>query len=555
MTTSLQLRPWQRAAFDQFTASLEPDFLAVATPGAGKTTFALTCARWVLGQPGRSPHQRLVVVAPTSHLKKQWARAAHRLGLQLDPDWSPNSGLARDVHGLVTTYQQVATGDTAKKLRGLVADGFVILDEIHHAGTERAWGDSVRTAFELAKRRLAISGTPFRSDTAAIPFVNYIAEEAWPDYTYGYADALRDGGVVRPVYFPRIDGVMEWTAPDGSLESATFEDALDAKGSSQRMRTALSLEGEWMPTVLRQADERLRQMRSSHPEAGGLVIAIDVEHARGIARLLRDRLGSPAEVVVSDDPTASDKIGAFAASKSPWLVAVRMVSEGVDIPRLRVGVYASTVSTELFFRQAVGRFVRWTAGRASQKAYVYIPDDARLRAHAFQIAEARRHVLRKPTEDTDEEFRRDQEPDGAELDALVDSEQLSLFSVVSAVATGVRFHAFTPEGVSFDDEPDVPEPAFADDPFLLVDLPEIPTEAGWSGLTGGLSVAERKEELRLRNAHLARRLVDITGWGHAKVNGEMNRLAGVTSVNTATTDQLERRLRYADSWLRKLRSR
>jgi superfamily II DNA or RNA helicase len=248
MTTSLQLRPWQRAAFDQFTASSEADFLAVATPGAGKTTFALACARWVLGRPNRPASQRLVVVAPTSHLKKQWAAAAHRLGLQLDPDWSPAGGLARDVHGLVTTYQQVATGKTADKLRGLVADGFVILDEIHHAGSERAWGDAVSHGFGLAGRRLSLSGTPFRSDTAAIPFVNYIAEEAWPDYTYGYADALRDGGVVRPVYFPRIDGVMEWTAPDGSLESATFEDALDAGRVSQRLRTALSLEGEWLST-------------------------------------------------------------------------------------------------------------------------------------------------------------------------------------------------------------------------------------------------------------------------------------------------------------------
>ncbi len=553
MTTSLQLRPWQRAAFDRFTASPEPDFLAVATPGAGKTTFALACARWVLGQRNR----KLAVVAPTSHLKQQWTRAAHHLGLQLDPAWTPGNVLARDVHGLVTTYQQVATGDTADRLRGLLADGFVILDEIHHAGSERAWGDAVNHGFGSAGRRLSLSGTPFRSDTAAIPFVRYIAEEAWPDYTYGYADALRDGGVVRPVYFPRIDGVMEWTAPDGSLESATFEDALDAGRVSQRLRTALSLEGDWLGEVLHQADTRLRRIRQSHPEAGGLVIASDVEHARGIARLLRDRLGSRADVVVSDDPTASDRIAEFATSATPWMVAVRMVSEGVDIPRLRVGVYASTVSTELFFRQAVGRFVRWTAGRASQKAYVYIPDDARLRAHAFQIADARRHVLRRNTEDLDEEFRREVDPDAvdAELDGLLDAEQLSLFSVVSAVATGVRVHAFTPEGLSFDDEPDVPEPALADDPQLVVDLPEIPTEAGWSGLTGGLSVAERKELLRLHNADLARRLVDLTGWGHAKVNAEMNRLAGVTSVNAATTDQLERRLRYADSWLRRLRRR
>ena len=143
---SVRLRPWQRAAFDRFTASTQPDYLAVATPGAGKTTFALTCARWALGQERR----RLIVVAPTSHLKTQWAHAAHRLGLQLDPDWTPTGGLARDVHGLVTTYQHVATAGTAKVMRGLADDAFVILDEIHHAGDERAWGDAIKHAFEPA---------------------------------------------------------------------------------------------------------------------------------------------------------------------------------------------------------------------------------------------------------------------------------------------------------------------------------------------------------------------------------------------------------------------
>ena len=123
--STISLRPWQRAAFDLFTASARPhpetgdiaaDFLTVATPGAGKTTFALTCARATLAQQNRP----LVVVAPTSHLKTQWSQAAHRLGLQLDPHWSPGEGLPRDVHGLVTTYQQVATGaGAAKKLAGL----------------------------------------------------------------------------------------------------------------------------------------------------------------------------------------------------------------------------------------------------------------------------------------------------------------------------------------------------------------------------------------------------------------------------------------------------
>ena len=547
MAATLRLRPWQRAAFDRFTESQNDSFLAVATPGAGKTTFALTCARWVLAE-----HRcRLVVVAPTSHLKYQWTQAAHRLGLELDPDWSPGQGLARDVHGLVTTYQQVATGDAARQLHGLSSGAMVILDEVHHAGDERAWGDAVRVAFASAARRLCLSGTPFRSDTAPIPFVRYDDDEAVADHEYGYADALRDGGVVRPVYFPRIDGVMEWSAPDGTVVSATFQDELDRSRTAQRLRTALSLDGEWLPTVLAQAHAQLSTIRQDHPDAAGLVIAIDQDHAHGIARLLRERLGTPADVVVSEDPGASRRLSAFAAGDGAWLVAVRMVSEGVDIPRLRVGVYATSTSTELFFRQAVGRFVRWQPGRRSQKAYVYLPDDPRLRAHAFQIAETRRHVLRPPVEDDPDAAALD-EPEALEGPAEEPVEQLSLFAVLSSVATGVEVHGVTPGGVRFDDDPEIPEPDPDDDPNLTLVLPEVPTEAG-STPWGRRSVAEIKDELRAANAEFAQRLVDLSGWSHARVHAELNRLSGVTSVPTATVDQLERRRRQAESWLDRLR--
>jgi superfamily II DNA or RNA helicase len=557
MSDRVHLRPWQQAAFEQFQASPHPDFLAVATPGAGKTTFALTCAHWVLSQQRRP----LIVVAPTSHLKLQWARAAHRIGLELDHAWDPAEGLARDVHGLVTTYQQISMPKTATILRGLSTDAFVILDEIHHAGDERAWGDGVHTAFERSHRRLCLSGTPFRSDTASIPFVNYAptgeGDQAQPDFTYGYADALRDGGVVRPVYFPRFDGLMEWSAPDGSIVSANFHDELDRTGASHRLRAALSLEGDWMATVIGQAHERLMGIRTTQRDAGGLVIAMDQDHARAIVRLLRTRWRTDAEVVVSDDPLASSKIADFSTSDRPWMVAVRMVSEGVDIPRLRVGVYATTVSTELFFRQAVGRFVRWQRGVPGQKAYVYLPDDPRLRVHAFQIAEARRHVLRPPA-DRDDEFTEAGLIAEAQRDlAELLPEQLSLFSVLSATATGMSVHGITQDGLTqgetvlFDDEPEIPEPSAAGEDGL-VELDEVPTDAGWV-LSGTRSVGEIKAQLRDRNAALALRLVDHTGWNHGKVHRELNQLSGITAVGSATNEQLERRARHAEQWLARLR--
>lgn len=256
MPPSIRLRRWQKAALDAFRDRPGPDFLAVATPGAGKTTFALAAARLELAaHPGR----RLVVVAPTQHQKTQWADAAERLDLHLEPAWSAADGrLPADVHGMVTTYQQVASSTAA--LARIAEGAVVVLDEAHHSGEDRAWGDAARAAFAGAAVRLSLSGTPFRSDTRAIPFVRYDDEGlALSDVQYGYSDALGEGGVVRPVRFPRTDGEMEWVAADGAVASATFQDRLDPTGSSQRLRTALSVGGEWLPAVLARADERLRE--------------------------------------------------------------------------------------------------------------------------------------------------------------------------------------------------------------------------------------------------------------------------------------------------------
>lgn len=539
MTRAIHLRPWQKAAFDLFTGSAAADFLAVATPGAGKTTFALAAARHELGaRPGR-----LIVVAPTAHLKSQWAGAALGFGLHLDPAWSPQHGLSSDLHGVVTTYQQVASA--APSLRMLAADAVVVLDEVHHAADERAWGDSIRVAFSDARRRLALSGTPFRSDTSAIPFVDYVLDEARPDYTYGYADALRDRRVVRPVYFPRVGGQMEWVAPDGSEMSASFDDALDNPRAAQRLRTALSLDGQWLPTVLRSADQRLRSLRAQDPDTGGLVIATDQAHARGIADLMRWHLGVEAVVVTSDDPTASARIARFAGSRDPWLVAVRMVSEGVDIPRLAVGVFATTTTTELFFRQAVGRLVRWRSGLRRQQAFLYLPDDARLRTRAFQIADERRHSLRRHDEDAESALDRD---DGTALDTAGPERQLSLFAAISAVAieSGDLDAPWDADAEAMDSNLDTDDD---DDEAIVVEFPALPPLAGGaSTTTATIGRVEHKRLLRLANAQLAQELALIKGLDPRRVNAELNRRAGITKVAQASIEELERRLAHAEAW-------
>ena len=544
MARSIRLRPWQRDALDRFHATVgsgvQDDFLAVATPGAGKTTFALTAARhWLADRPDA----RLVVVAPTQHLKRQWAQAAAAFDLALEPFWNAGDALAADMDGIVTTYQQVSSAPAG--LARAALGGFVVLDEVHHAGDDRAWGDGLRSAFGGAGARLALSGTPFRSDTNPIPFVTYAYEEAVPDFEYGYGEALLDGGVVRPVHFPRIKGHMEWVGADGQFHSHDFDDELDRTRANQRLRTALSTDGQWLSSVLEDAHRRLIEVRRTQPDAGGLVICMDVEHAREIAALLERRWRVRATVATSDDPMASARIARFAAGDDPWIVAVRMVSEGVDIPRLRVGVFATNTTTELFFRQALGRLVRWTRGLRTQRAWMYIPDDPRLRRLAAGIAEQRRHSLwKRRRADGDEPVQLD---GGGELDEVGDEEQLSLFQAMSAVATGV-------EGA--DEVDDDLELVWDDDADESLEIPLPPrprrTATIAAGAPGSASLAESKSKLRKENAALVQHLVAVTGRSHREVNGELNRLSGVRKVTEATADQLQRRLVAGERWVRSL---
>lgn len=388
----------------QYFEELPRDFLAVATPGAGKTTFALTVAAELLG---RRLVDRIIVVAPTEHLKVQWAAAAERAGIPIDPTYSAGQGRTSGEYlGIAVTYAGVAVNPLAMRIRTERTKTLVILDEIHHAGDALSWGEGVREAFEPAARRLALTGTPFRSDVNPIPFVTYApgpdgVPRSVADYTYGYAEALRDH-VVRPVLFMAYSGQMTWRTSAGDEIAAQLGEPLTKDMTAHALRTALDPAGSWIPAVLEAADRRLSEVRRHVPDAGGLVIATDQDSARSYAKTLRQITGEAAAVVLSDEKAGSKKIAAFAAGDSRWMVAVRMVSEGVDVPRLAVGVYATTTSTPLFFAQAIGRFVR--ARTRGETASVFLPSVPTLLGFAGELELERDHVLGKKVQDEGDLF-------------------------------------------------------------------------------------------------------------------------------------------------------
>ncbi|MGI8816890.1 MAG: DEAD/DEAH box helicase [Pseudonocardia sp.] len=395
------LRSWQLRALARYLSGRPRDFLVAATPGAGKTAFGLRVATELLAQRVVAA---VTVVTPTEHLKYQWAAAAEQVGVALDPAFRNASGATSgDYHGAVLTYAQVAAHPMLHRARTEGRRTLVILDEIHHAGDARSWGEATREAFEPATRRLALTGTPFRSDDNPIPFITYEPDpgsgtagalRSRADHSYGYADALADR-VVRPVVFLAYSGQASWRTSAGEEFTARLGEPLTVEQTARAWRTALDPGGEWISSVLGAADTRLSQLRAGGmPDAGGLLIATDQTTARAYTALLHQITGTQPVLVLSDEPGASARIGSFAASNERWLVAVRMVSEGVDVPRLAVGVYATSASTPLFFAQAVGRFVR--ARRPGETASVFLPSVPALLGLAAELELQRDHVLGKP---------------------------------------------------------------------------------------------------------------------------------------------------------------
>ncbi|WP_166984850.1 DEAD/DEAH box helicase [Canibacter zhoujuaniae] len=392
--TAGTLRAWQEEAISKYLASEPRDFLVSATPGAGKTTFALRLAAILRA---KNTVNQVIVVAPTEHLKVQWADAAARAGIKLNPHYSNGDGLnyGSGYHGIVVTYAQVAMKPIQHQIICEAAETLVIMDEVHHGGDSLSWGEGIITAYAAAKRRLALTGTPFRSDDAQIPFLRYArmpdgTKVSDTDYDYGYGRALNDG-VVRPVIFMIYAGKMKWQSSAGEVMEARLGEGNPKDITKQAWRTALDPYGDWMLSVLRAADKRLSEVRHHVEDAGGLVIAADHATAKAYAKLLAEITGEKPALILSDDAGASQRIADFAKANTRWMVAVRMVSEGVDVPRLAVGVYATNSATPLFFAQAIGRFVR--SRRRGEVATVFLPNVPDLMLLASQLEKERNHVL------------------------------------------------------------------------------------------------------------------------------------------------------------------
>lgn len=367
----LTLRAWQAEALEEYYRQAKRDFLAVVTPGGGKTIWALS----VVTQLRKM--RRLIIVCPTTHIKGQWMKAARDFGLNVsDFDRIESNHMA-------TTYAQVANRPEDFKVLVEERETAVIFDEIHHASDQKSWGSAIQEAFEGAYKRIALTGTAFRSDGDSIPFVEYVDGMCSPDYVYGYGDAVQDK-ICRVIEWPILDGEIGWRREGQQEKFHSFADELPEKERRARLRASLDPTGGFMRAMLEAADERLNDF----PGQGGLLIAKSIIHAKELAKVLADVCGVKPVVVHSQAPSTDKRIEAFRNGTGRWLVSVDMISEGIDIPRLRVLVYATNKSTELYFRQAMGRVVR-----GSGLAVCYLPAHDDFLRMASDLREEKLHVI------------------------------------------------------------------------------------------------------------------------------------------------------------------
>ena len=379
-------RKWQsqciEIALEHYTTT--PHFFCQATPGAGKTRMAAELARQLLEQ---GKIDLVLCFAPSCQVVDGFRSTFSTvLGKSLD-------GLIGAV-GAARTYQAMEHQDEA--FWRLFDDYrvFAVFDEIHHCSgydplLSNAWGQQILLKMQdRAAFTLALSGTPWRSDDRGIALARYSNPEGRLicDYRYGLKEAISDG-VCRSPRIVLLDNQMlrlkEECANDSTVKlfpsiakllresPVTYEDLVCHEGALNQL--------------LDLGSKKLDELRMHKPNAAGLVVATNIEHAHFIALALKGK-GESFQVVTTRTPDAQHVINGFKNSDCRWIVAVGMISEGTDIPRLQVCCYLSRIRTELHYRQVLGRVLR-RMGETDDQAWLFVLAEPTLTRFSQRIAD------------------------------------------------------------------------------------------------------------------------------------------------------------------------
>ena len=405
------LRPWQiectQKAMNWFIQEEEKHFLMNAAPGAGKTICAAIIAKKLIES---SQVESVIVIAPRKAVVDQWVTEFRQItdrpmtkitGADEDPE-EYGTDLAATwsaVQGLLPVFQTVCS---QKKT-------LIICDEHHHAAIKAAWGEGADGAFKNANYVLVLTGTPIRSDGEHSVWLAYDDDGAidHPDdgtYTLSYGQAV-DHGYCRPITFHRHEGKFSVKLKDGSKVNVSGSSGAQLCQKLNRitgLKQALDYYklactphyhknkpdiNSYQASMLQWGINKLDDVRNRMANAGGLVIAPDISVAEYMAELLETLDGEKPMLVHTNMQNPNAKISAFRNNKKRWIVSVGMISEGVDLPRLRILVYLPNAKTELAFRQAMGRVVRNDKHKDDTRAYVVMPTHLIFEQYAKRVEE------------------------------------------------------------------------------------------------------------------------------------------------------------------------
>ncbi|MFZ5957230.1 DEAD/DEAH box helicase [Pseudomonas knackmussii] len=380
------LRNWQRqciqAALQHYTAM--PHFFCQATPGAGKTWMAAELARSLLQ---RRKIDLVLCFAPSCQVVESFRSTFSTvLGRRLD-------GLIGAI-GTACTYQAMEYQEDAFWCLFDEYRVFAVFDEIHHcAGHDpllsNAWGQQIiQKVQDRATFTLALSGTPWRSDDKGIALARYLAPEGRLicDYRYGLREAIADG-VCRSPRIVLVDNhsvkLTEDSQPYGAVR--LFPSIAELLSDSPVSYEDILRHPDVLQQMLILGIDKLNELRKIKPDAAALVVATDVEHAQQVASTL-ESLGENCQVVTNRNVQAQHLINEFRNNDNRWIVAVGMISEGTDIPRLQVCCYLSRIRTELHYRQVLGRVLRRT-GKLDDQAWLFALAESTLEGFSQRVAD------------------------------------------------------------------------------------------------------------------------------------------------------------------------
>lgn len=395
----LKLRAWQQEALARaiawFLLQRDRHFVINAAPGAGKTLAAIAIAHELLA---RDLIDRIIVIAPRKTVVDQWAKDFEKMtGRPMARITGKDSAMQVHAPDLAATWSAVKDLSDAFQAVCRSSRTLVICDEHHHAAILAAWGRSADSAFAEASYALILTGTPVRSDGSSSIWLKQdsrgvIIHPAEGSYTLTYGEAV-DLGYCRPVTFHRHHGEFSVKLADGAtfcVSSHSPAEVAPEHPAVRHLQRSLDfyrlakrpqIEADGSPSMssyhasmIKAGSAELDQLRDHLPNAGALVIAPSIDVANAFAEIITRLEGAPPVVVHSRTGAADRDIDLFRRTPSiRWLVSVGMVAEGVDIPRLRVLVYLPNGTTELLFRQAVGRVVRSIGPDDTTRAYVVMP--------------------------------------------------------------------------------------------------------------------------------------------------------------------------------------